>query len=102
MHRNPYLVTSVYMRDYLSIKYDTPLHKLFEQCPELQDIAQKLEDALGVENVHNFDVFDNSSFEDLRSLNLTLTQKQKLLEIAAKVRGAEIKRKRAEVRVPRF
>jgi hypothetical protein len=89
MDINRYLVTSVYLDYGFSVNYRTPLHELLEKIPELKDIAQQIEDLLGISQVRHMHVFSEEDFDELRSLNLTNVQKYKLLELAEKVKRAE-------------
>jgi hypothetical protein len=98
MDINRYLVTSVYLDYDFSVNYETPLHKVLEKIPELKDIAQKIEDLLGISKVYYMHVFSEEDFDDLRSLNLTYVQKKKLLELAEKVKLAEEVREKMAIK----
>ena len=89
-HRlDAYLGYSRYLDDY-PVRRDMKLRDFLQLVPELKDIAEKLQEDLGVELVYNLENFEEG---DLKGLELTPEQENKIVEIAAEVSLKEKARK---------
>ena len=85
-----YFGYSRYLDDYPQVRRDMKLRDFLQLVPELKDIAEKLQEDLGVELVQNLEYIHPS---DLKDLELTPEQENKILEIAAEVSLKEKARK---------
>ena len=85
-----YFGFSRYLQDYPQARRDMKLQDFLRQVPELNDIAEKLAEQLGVEFVYNL---QDLEVGDLNGLGLTPEQENKIVEIAAEVSLKEKVRK---------
>ena len=85
-----FLGYSRYLDDYPQARRDMKLRDFLQLVPELKDIAEKLQEDLGVELVYNLEDFEEG---DLKGLELTPEQENKIVEIAAEVSLKEKARK---------